>query len=465
MPTATRRLALPLLLTALLLAWAGCSQPERDRVIEGVGDPLWVRDATLYEIFVPDFSKEGTFEGVINRLDELQALGVNTLWLMPIHPIGDTNRKGALGSPYAVRDYYAINPAYGTKESFRALVDSVHARDMHLILDLPANHTARDHPWTQKHPKWYTRDAQGQPMVPVSPAGDTTDWVDVAELDYQNEALRTEMTDVMRYWVEEFDIDGYRCGLAGWVPSDFWTAAIDSVETIKPVMMLAEEDDPAIHRAGFDLSSNQVLYDTLTSVWDGAPVSTLASQVEARLARLPARAKQVRFTTTHDETARDAPPPVVFDGIEGSKAAFVLATTMPGVPLVYNGQELGVQDTVSFFNATPYDWSREETLIPFYADYLTTYRESAALRRGAFASLSPKAEDVLIYTRSTDTEQLMIFVNVRDTATTVAIPSAYEKQRLIDIMNDNDTPLTADSLRLGAYGYRLLRIKEPPLVN
>lgn len=461
--TVVRRIACSLLITTLLFAWTGCQIAERDRVIEGVGDPNWVRDAVVYEIFVPDFSEEGTFRGVLNRLDELQEMGVNTLWLMPIHPIGEERRKGPLGSPYAIRDYYAVNPEYGTKEDFRALVDSVHARDMHIIIDFVANHTAWDHPWTEEHPDWYTRDANGQLTVPVSPEGDTTDWTDVAELDYENEELRAEMTDVMTYWVDEFDIDGYRCDVAGWVPRDFWTAAIDSVEAIKPVLMLAEDSDTQIHRAGFDLTYSWPFYETLKQVWNGAPVHRLASQVDSIRNALPTRARRLRFTTNHDETAWDAPPPTLFGGVDGSKAAFVLASTIPGTPLLYNGQELGVRDTVSFFEATPYDWTQDDTLVPFYTTHLATYRQSEALRRGAFATLTPKADDVLIYTRAADTEQLMIAVNVRDEAATVALPSAYEEQRLTDLATNR--LVTTDSLRLNAYGYRLMRIEEPPLVN
>ncbi len=462
MPIVTRRLTIPLLVATLLFAWAGCSNtPERQRVVDGVGEPIWVRDAVIYEIFVPDFSEDGTFRGVIDRLDELDQMGVTTLWLMPIHPIGEERSKGVLGSPYAIQDYFAVNPAYGTKDDFRALVDSVHARDMHIIIDYVANHTAWDHPWTTEHPTWYTRTQAGSLTVPVSPEGDTTDWTDVADLNYRNAALRQMMIDAMQYWVEEFDIDGYRADVAGWVPSDFWTAAIDSVETIKPVLMLAEHDDPAIHRTGFDLTYSWPFYDRLKDVWNGAPAHQITAQVETVTAQLPSRAKRIRFTTNHDETAWDAPPPRLFGGIEGSKAAFVLTASMPGVPLLYNGQELGVSEPVPFFEATPYNWSQDEanTLIPFYTNYLRVYRRSPALRRGTFGTITPGARDVLIFTRAADTEQLMIAVNVRDTATTVPVPAPYNEQKLVNLLDS--TTVATDSLRLAPYGYRLLRVETP----
>jgi glycosidase len=460
MSAVPRRITLPLLIAALLFAWAGCSQPpERERVVEGVGEPVWVRDAVIYEIFVPDFSEEGTFRGVIDRLDALEQMGVTTLWLMPIHPIGEERRKGVLGSPYAIKDYFAVNPEYGTKEDFRALVDSVHARDMHIIIDYVANHTAWDHPWTTERPDWYTRTEAGSLTVPVSPQGDTTDWTDVADLNYRNEALRQTMIDAMQYWVEEFDIDGYRADVAGWVPSDFWTAAIDSVEAIKPVLMLAEHDDPKIHRTGFDLTYSWPFYNRLKEVWNGAPAHQLTAQVEAVSEQLPSRAKRLRFTTNHDETAWDAPPTQLFGGVEGSKAAFVLTASMPGVPLLYNGQELAVRDTVPFFEATPYDWTQDDTLIPFYSRYLAAYRESPALRRGTFGALTPDASDVLMFTRTADTEQVLIAVNVRDKSTSVPVPAPYNEQKLTSILDS--TTVATDSLRLAPYGYRLLRVETP----
>ena len=219
-----------------------------------MGEPAWVQGATVYEVFVPDASEEGTFQGLIRRLDEIQQMGVNTLWLMPIHPIGEKRRKsdiGSLGSPYSIEDYYAVNPDYGTKEDFRALVDSVHARGMHIIIDLVANHTAWDHPWLEKHPDMYSDGPTNGFTVPVLD-GDTTDWTDVVELDFDSPRTRQEMIDVMQYWVREFNIDGYRCDVAHAVPLDFWENAIDSVETHKEVLMLAEAAEPEMHEVGFD---------------------------------------------------------------------------------------------------------------------------------------------------------------------------------------------------------------------
>ncbi|WP_022836305.1 alpha-amylase family glycosyl hydrolase [Salisaeta longa] len=452
------------LLTAGLLV-AGCqkappaTQPEAapaaDASIEGVGEPAWVSDAAVYELFIPDFTEAGTFRAAIGRLDALDRLGINTIWLMPIHPIGEERRKGALGSPYAIRDYYAVNPNYGTKEDFRAFVDAAHARGIKVIIDFVANHTAWDHPWTEAHPAWYTG---GAPMVPVSPSGDTTNWTDVADLNYDNPALRQEMIDVMQYWVRAFNIDGYRCDVAGWVPDSFWTAAIDSVETIKPVLMLAEHADPAIHQNGFDWTYAWPFYGALKKVWaDTASVRTLAAQVDTTLQALPPGAERLRFTTNHDETAWDAPPPALFDGIAGAQAATMLAFTMSGIPLIYNGQELGVREPVPFFEATPYDWSQESAMRPFFRTFFSLYSDSEALREGALDVLDASTDDVLLYTRTATEDTLLIAVNVRDRAATVPVPATFRSRVLTDAIEG--VRMEAAAIELPPYGFMLLEVE------
>ncbi|MFB6273362.1 MAG: alpha-amylase family glycosyl hydrolase [Salinibacter sp.] len=461
-----RRFLFGLLSSVLLLGLMSCgpssdSASESTTAIDGMGEPAWVQDATVYEVFIPDASKEGTFRGLIGRLDEIQQMGINTLWLMPIHPIGKKRRKddiGALGSPYSIRDYYAVNPNYGTKKDFQALVDSVHARGMHIIIDLVANHTAWDHPWLEKHPDMYTDGPINGFTVPIL-NGDTTNWTDVVDLNYDNPKTRQKMIDVMQYWVREFNIDGYRADVAHAVPPEFWKNAIDSVEIYKEVLMLAESAEPKMHEVGFDQTYAWPFYGALKRVWeDDAPVRTLATQVDTTLDNLPEAAARLRFITNHDETMWDAPPPQLFDGLEGSKAAFVLAASMPGAPLVYNGQELGVSDTVSFFARTPYDWSRQPEIRSFYRDYLNLYRDSPALQEGALTIHTPKAEDVLVYERATKGETLLIAVNVRDTSQTVPVPEDYAGASLTNALTG--TTMDGETMSLDPYGYRLLRVGE-----
>jgi glycosidase len=257
--------------------------------------------------------------------------------------------------------------------------------------------------------------------------------------------------------VREFDIDGYRCDVAGAVPSDFWNAAIDSVETIKPVMMLAEDAQPEMHDVGFDLTYAWPYYAGLKMVWEeGVPVGSLATQVTSTLEQLPGESTRLRFTTNHDETMWDATPPQLFDGLEGAKAAFVLTTSMPGTPLVYNGQELGVADTVSFFDRTPYEWAGEDpSITSFYRDYLTFYRSSPALQEGDLEILTPDADDVLVYRRSTGDEELLLAVNVRDARVAVDLPSEYADASLEHVLTGET--VDGPTLSLDGYGFRILR--------
>lgn len=207
----------------------------------------WTRDAVLYQLNTRQFTSEGTFAAAQMQLPRLARMGVDIIWLMPIHPIGAANRKGSLGSPYAVRDYRAVNPEFGSEAEFRAFVDEAHRLGLKVILDWVANHSAYDNPLTLSHPEWYTRTPEGALM---SPAG--TDWSDVADFDYTQPGLRQYMTESLVYWVREFGIDGYRADVAGYVPTDFWETARAELDKVKPVFMLAEWEQRDLHARAFD---------------------------------------------------------------------------------------------------------------------------------------------------------------------------------------------------------------------
>ena len=229
---------------ALVAGYLAVARPvaAQDAATAPAPDTSWVARSTLYEVFVRDFSPAGNFRGLIDGLDRIQSSGADVLWLMPIYPIGALNRKGTLGSPYAVRDYRATNPAYGNAADFRALVEAVHERGMKLILDWVPNHTAPDHAWVKEHPDYYIRDKHGKPSVPRDEKGKLTDWTDVAQLDYKNPQLRRAMIDNMQYWLTEYGIDGFRVDVAGFIPYDFWRDAVPALRGAVPrrILLLAE---------------------------------------------------------------------------------------------------------------------------------------------------------------------------------------------------------------------------------
>jgi hypothetical protein len=325
------RLLLPLL---LLFVAAGPlrAQPARD-----------VRDEVLYEMFVRDFTPEGTLRAAQARLSEVRALGATTVWLMPVYPIGEVKRKGTYGSPYSVADYTAVSPDLGTVDDLRAFTDEAHRLGLRVILDWVANHTAWDHAWMQQHPDWYTRDSTGAVVPPVA------DWSDVADLDFDAPGLRRAMTDAMRFWIERAGVDGFRCDVAEMVPLDFWRTTIAELRGLKPLLMLAEGATPELYAAGFDLTYDWTLYRAMIEVWRGTKAAPdLAAPLLAGSDPL-----RIRFTTNHDETAWDKPPMFLFNGFRGAMGAFYTVALLPGVPLVYNGQEGGSIIQTGLFEKMP----------------------------------------------------------------------------------------------------------------
>jgi len=367
-----------------------------------------VRDAVVYEVFPRAFSPEGNLAGVTARLDQLRELGVSVLWLMPVHEIGLKGRKGSLGSPYAVRDYYSLNPAYGQPEDLQRLVRESHARGLRVILDVVMNHTAWDSPLLQR-PGFHTRDAQGRVVSPEP------DWSDVADLDYGNPAVRAYMLHVMRHWLHAYDLDGFRCDVAWLVPTDFWEQARLELEQLKPgLFLLAEADEPALVRQAFDADYAWPFFHALNDVvWGLRPASALRGEWEREQGRRPPGALRLRFSDNHDE--RRAASRL---GERAALAAAALNFTLDGIPLLYNGQEIG--DTAesgapALFERLPIFWgmeSRRPDVRPFFRDLIALRAASPALRRGSVEWLdSDDPARVLSYVRRAEGQELLIALN------------------------------------------------------
>lgn len=377
-------------------------------------DTSWVARSALYELFVHDFSPRGDFRGVIEGLDRVEASGANVVWLMPIHPVGAEGRKGTLGSPYAPRDYRGINPAFGTKADFRALVEAVHARGMKLILDWVPDHTSPDHPWIRSHPEYYIRDGQGQPSVPRDPDGKLTDWTDVRQLDFDNPDVRRAMIGEMRYWLQEFGVDGFRMDVAGFVPYAFWREAIPALRASVPrrILLLAEWGDPEMHHFGFDLTYGWDSYAALKEVWQGASAARFVRQAMVDQALVPAAAGRLRFTTNHDETAWDRPPVAIFGAGAGARAAFAAMALLPGRPLLYNGQEVESPQRLALFEREAIAWDQPQAAEAraFYRRVLELARTDRSLLAEPVAPLETSAPDDLIAYRRGD---VAVVVNAR----------------------------------------------------
>ena len=333
--------------------------------------PEWLRDAVVYEVFPRAFSPDGNLKGVTAQLDRLKDLGVSVLWLMPIHPMGKLKAKGSLGSPYAVRDYDAIDPAYGTPDDFKKLIAAAHQRKMKVFIDIVANHTAWDSVLIGKHPDWYTHDGKGQ-IVPPNP-----DWVDVADLDYSSPALRQYMSDMLVRWLRDYGVDGFRCDYASGVPTDFWETVRPELDRVRPgLAFLAEADDPALLHKAFDIDYAWDFYHVVAEALAGkTPASQIRATWERAEAKYPRGALRLRFSDNHDQLRTTGQA-----GLPAALAASALMFTLDGVPLLYNGMEVG--DTTesaapALFERTPIQWEMTERR-PQVTAY---YRALAALRR------------------------------------------------------------------------------------
>jgi glycosidase len=433
----------------LCLIFTGC---KKESPVSPAGSStalIKTEDVVLYELFVRNFTNEGTFSAIIPHLQELKDLGVNTIWLMPIHPIGEVNRKGELGSPYSVKDYYAVNPSMGTKEDFKALVDAVHAKGMQIIMDWVANHTAWDNPWITAHKDWYTQDGSGNIISP------TPDWTDVADLNYNNSDMRNEMINAMCYWVREFNIDGYRYDAAEMVPNDFWAAAISALKKIKPVFMLAEGENKQLFSQGFNVCYSWTNYSQIKDMFTSTTVQQLTYNVNADLSALPSGSYRLRYTTNHDETAWDKTPPELFGGIPGAKAASVITISLKGIPLIYNGQEVGSTIHQNLFVKTAIDWNNTSGMREFYTKLFSVYNASPELKYGSY-SVIDVSNNIAAVNRSYNNSSVMVLVNVRNSNQTAAMPAEYINKKYINLFS-GDTLTVSSSLSFSAYQYLMLK--------
>lgn len=335
--------------------------------------PEWSYNKSIYEANIRQFSEEGTFDKFREYIPELKKMGIGIIWLMPINPIGEKNRKGTLGSYYSVKDYLDVNPEFGSKEDFKELVDEIHNYGMYVIIDWIANHTSWDNYLTVEHPDFYNLDSLGNFILP------DTNWTDVIDLNYNNPALHNYMTEALLYWVNEFDIDGYRCDVAEMVPMDFWRDARTELEKYKPVFMLAEGEQPYLHEA-FDMTYSWDTYKIMKDIASGKKsAASLNDYLLNEWKRYPENAFRMRFTTNHDENSWSGTDYEMFG--EGAGTFTALSILIPGMPLVYTGQETGSDKRLQFFEKDVIEF-KDEKMREIYSLLLNLKKENPALLNG-----------------------------------------------------------------------------------
>ena len=454
------RTACAIVLSAILLVESRSLAQQADTALAAQParqSPAWLTSGVIYEIFPRTFSPEGNLNGVTGRLDDLKNLGVNILWLMPIHPDGQIKKKGSLGSPYAVRDYYAIDPAYGTKDDLRRLVQEAHRRQMKVILDIVANHTAWDSV-LMSHPEFYKHDKAGHITSPY-------DWTDVAALDYSNPALRRYMTAMLVYWIKEFDLDGFRCDVAFEVPTAFWEDARRELEGVKPgIMMLAEASKPELLRSAFDIDYSWPLLSALNDViMRGAPASTLRTTIDQQQALFPKGALHMRMSDDHDEERA-----IARYGLPGALAASALMFTLDGVPMLYNGMEAG-DDTESgdpaLFEPLKVLWQmaqRRPQFPKFYAAMIPLRRQHPALQNGQLEWVrNSNEQQVVTYIRRSPGEDFLVAGNLSNTPFRGTVEVEGRAWKEIPLPSSQLREAAIPALSLDAFEFRIFEARRP----
>ena len=416
--------------------------------------PEWSKNATIYQINTRQFTPEGTLRAAETHLPRLKELGVVILWLMPVHEIGEVNRKGSLGSPYAVKDYYSVNREFGNLEDLKHFVRAAHELGMYVILDWVGNHTAWDSNLVSEHPEWYLRDWKGN-VHPTS----WWDWPDIIELDYDQPAVRKYMTDALKYWVLESDVDGYRCDVAGFVPIDFWNNARKELDAIKPVFMLAEWESRDLHAEAFDMTYAWTWYDAVHLLTMGkTDLSSLFVYYSWHEKSYPRDAFRMNFVSNHDKNSWDGTEFEQFGA--GLEAAIVLSVVGEGMPLIYNGQEAGNLKRLAFFEKDPIQW-RDHPLGDLYRQLFTLKRENTVLWNGAWGALMVHVPNssparVFSFVRRNERDKVFAVLNFSAEPQSVTFEERLYRGTYTDYFSQESVELTGSTrLALEPWGYRV----------
>lgn len=410
--------------------------------------PARAKSMNIYEVNIRQYTPEGTINAFVEHLPRLQAMGVDILWFMPVQPIGEKNRKGPLGSYYSIQDYTAVNPNFGTTDDFKNMVIEAHERGMLVILDWVANHSAFDHAWAEIE-GYHTVDSAGNVTWPEG-----TDWTDVADLNYDNMDMRADMIDELEWWVTEMDVDGFRCDVAGFVPMDFWNAAKDSLDQIKDLFMLAEWDEPKMHEDAFHMTyawgPHHWMNETAKGHFNADSLEVLIKGDVDRYGVTPFR---MMFTTNHDENSWNG---TVFERFgDGHKAYAAWAFTVRGMPLIYSGQEAGLEKRLRFFDKDTIDFSNVE-FQQFYTKLLALKHDNEALFNGEFGGdltfLADNNSSVSSFRRSTENSAVTVMVNLSDQEQVVTFDDGVIGT-LRDVMTDREVNSSAEGITLAPYEF------------
>lgn len=449
----------PMVFLTAFLAVTGCgskkatadvpAENQKDSTYTSINQPDWSRNAVIYEVNWRQISDKGDIEGVTKQLGRLKDLGVDILWLMPVNPISEVNRKGELGSYYAVKDYTALNPELGTIDQFKDFVGKAHDLGMKVIIDWVPNHSGRDNAWVEEHPDWYQRDSLGNMFG-------LYDWTDVYQFDYSNPGLRQAMTEALKYWVTEIGVDGFRADVAAIVPTDYWEEVRPQLDAVKEggVFMLAESSKPELNKNAFNMSYNWPMKDVFNAIAqtagynthkpaDGRPErdygtaypAAIDSLLADQAANFPKDSYLMNMITNHDLNSWEG---TEFERLGDLNKAFaVLSWTLPGMPLIYTGQETGMNRAFEFFKKdTPPTFEPKNEYFDFYKRLNYLKHTQSALYAGEKGApvikLPVSSGSIYAFERNNGTSDVIVIANLGNTEAPVEftgeVPEVNEEE-------------------------------------
>ena len=419
----------------------------------------WSKNASIYQLNTRQFTPEGTLRAAERQLPRLKELGTTIIWLMPIHPIGKAHRKGELGSPYAIQDYFAVNPELGSMADLKRFVATAHRLGLHVILDWVGNHTAWDNVIRKDHPDWYLKNRKGQPRPTP-----WFDWDDIIELDYKSPGLRAYMTRALRFWVKEAGVDGYRFDAAGFVPQDYWDDVAANLRTIKPVFLLAEWESRDMHTRAFDASYAWSWWDALRNIAAGkADATSLYSYYAWNEKFYPKDAYRLLYVTNHDKNAWEGTEFETFG--PALDAAIVFSVISDGIPMIYNGQEAGNERRLKFFERDPIVWKSapHEAL---YKNLFALKKVNTALWNGRWGAtmeqvVNSAPQQIFSFVRQNSKDKVFAVFNWSDKAQQVTFTGDLQYGSYHEFGSGTAVTLDQDSkLNLAPWSYKVY-LKAP----
>ncbi|MEP7144505.1 MAG: alpha-amylase family glycosyl hydrolase [Ferruginibacter sp.] len=440
-----------LVLQLFLFSFCFCQQgdyvvPDGEMVTH---HPAWIMQGNIYEVNIRQYTSEGTFNAFAKHLDRIKAMGVQTLWFMPINPISKIDRKGTLGSYYAVADYTSINPEFGTLSDWKRLVQTIHQKGMKVIIDWVPNHTGGDHHWLKEHPDFFVKDSTGKAAMAV-------DWADTRQLDYGNPVMQDSMIACMKYWLAKTGIDGFRCDVAWNVPGPFWIKCISELKKLnKNIFMLAEGDKPYLARSGFDATYPWDMFHMMGKIAAGEiPAFALDSIRKQVDSAFPKSTIQMYFTSNHDENSWNKADFGVFPGVVHAPFAVFTQTMVRSVPLIYGGQEEPVLKPLEFFEKDPMSFGKFKRA-PFYKTLLNLRKKNPALAADAsFRKVAVGNHKALYaFVREKAGNKVFVILNFSSAEQVITVNDKTLLGNPYNVFMGNKEPLSNKQWKIDPWGY------------